>query len=177
MYLLGPSAVSFAIGMYDKRALLKQNLVTVLAAVMVSSLGGLYGTAALVRLIALGGKFGASIIRLSMLSRNVTTALALPLTSMIGGDLALAAAVVCMTGVMGATYGKPILEYFGIKDPVTRGLAVGGAAQGLGVASMADEKDAFPFAAIAMVLNAVISTTLVTFPAVKNSLVKVATGN
>eukprot|EP00527_Entomoneis_sp_CCMP2396_P000424 CAMPEP_0198144970 /NCGR_PEP_ID=MMETSP1443-20131203/20027_1 /TAXON_ID=186043 /ORGANISM="Entomoneis sp., Strain CCMP2396" /LENGTH=518 /DNA_ID=CAMNT_0043808479 /DNA_START=55 /DNA_END=1611 /DNA_ORIENTATION=+ len=177
LFLLGPSAVSFALGMYSKRTLLQQNLVTILTAVLVSSVGGLYGTAAFVRLISLGGTFGAGIIRLSMLSRNVTTALALPLTAMIGGDLALAAAVVCMTGVIGATYGKAFLAYFGITDPVTRGLAIGSSAQGLGVASMSDESDAFPFAAIAMVLTAVTSTTLVSFPLVKNSLVQLATGS
>mmetsp|Transcript_23562 Transcript_23562/g.65554 ORF Transcript_23562/g.65554 Transcript_23562/m.65554 type:complete len:539 (-) Transcript_23562:108-1724(-) len=178
MFLLGPSAVSFAIGMYDKRKLLFSNLTTVMASTLVSSVGGLFGTAAFVRLINLGGKgLGGNTVRLSCLARNVTTALALALTSMINGDLSLCAAVVCMTGVMGATYGKPILAYFGIKDPVTRGLCIGGSSQGLGVASMADESEAFPFSALAMVLTAVCSTTLVTFPSFKNALVKVATGS
>ena len=178
LYLLGPSAVSFAISMFSKRVLLKKNLLVVVAAVLVSSVGGLFGTAAFVRAIHLGGKaLTARTVRLSVLSRNVTTALALALTSMIGGDLPIAAAVVCLTGVMGATYGKAILEYLSITDPITRGLCIGSSAQGLGVASMADEADAFPFAAMAMVLTALTSTTLVTFPAIKSALVKLATGS
>ncbi|KAL7566879.1 hypothetical protein ACA910_021369 [Epithemia clementina (nom. ined.)] len=178
LYLLGPSAVSFAISMYSKRVLLSKNLLVVVTAVLVSSVGGLFGTAAFVRAIQLGGKsLNARTVRLSVLSRNVTTALALALTNMMGGDLSIAAAVVCLTGVMGATYGKAILEFWGITDPITRGLCIGSSAQGLGVASMADEPDAFSFAAMAMVLTALTSTTLVTFPAIKQALLKLATGS
>ena len=179
LYLLGPSAVSFAISMFSKRDLLLNNLLVILAAVLVSSAGGLFGTAAFVRLIQLGGKSIATArtLRLSVLPRNVTTALALAFTSMVGGDLPLCAAVVCLTGILGATYGKNILKSLGISDPITRGLCIGSSAQGLGVSSMADEPDAFPFAAMAMILTAITSTTMVTFPSVKQALIKLATGS
>lgn len=175
LYLLGPAVVSFAISMYGRRALIKSNLLTVLTAMFVSSVGGLYGTAIFVRLISLGGENGA-IARLSMLSRNVTTALAMALTAVVGGDISIAAAVVSVTGIIGATYGKSLLNYMGIQNPVVRGLGIGSSSQGLGVASIADEADAFPFAAISMIMTAICGTTLVSIPAVKDSLVKLATG-
>jgi putative effector of murein hydrolase len=50
---------------------------------------------------------------------------------------------------------------------------MGAAGQGLGVAAMMPEKDAFPFAAINMVLTAICASTLVSIPAVKESLVKI----
>lgn len=115
-------------------------------------------------------------VRLSMVARNITTALALPLTAMIGGDLSIAAAVVCMTGIIGASYGKSLLAYLGVTDPLLRGLAIGSSAQGLGVASLADEPDAFPFAAIAMVLTAVAGTTLAAIPSIQSAIIKTATG-
>jgi len=65
----------------------------------------------------------------------------------------------------------------GIKDPVSRGIGIGASAQGLGVASMSNEKEAFPFAAISMVLTAVVATTMVSIPAVKESIINLATGN
>ena len=70
-------------------------------------------------------------------------------------------------------YGKRLLDLVHIHDPITRGLAVGSAAQGLGVSSMVDEADAFPFAAMAMALTAVAGTVLVSIPAVKDALVHV----
>ena len=84
-------------------------------------------------------------VRRSILPRNVTTALAMVITEMLGGDIGIAVAIVCITGVLGATYGKKLLNHvLRIEDPITRGLAIGSSAQGLGVASMADEPDAFP---------------------------------
>lgn len=173
LYALGPSVVSFATAMYGRRVLLKANFLVVATGVLVGSLGSLYGTAAFVRALSLGGQM----IRLSLVPRCVTTALAMVIASMIGGDVSIAAAVVSMTGIVGATFARTILDKFGISDAVTRGLAVGASSQGLGVASLAGcEPDAFPFAAMAMVLCAIVSTTLVSFPAVKDSIVNLAGG-
>lgn len=175
LYLLGPSVVSFAISMYSRRQLLKSNLFVVAMAMLISSVGGLFGTAGFVRAIGLGGPNGA-MVRLSVLSRNVTTALAMAVTELLGGDISIAASVVVLTGILGATYGKTFLTALGITDPVTRGLAIGASSQGLGVASISNEVDAFPFAAISMVLTAICATTLVSIPAVKETLIHLATG-
>jgi len=94
----------------------------------------------------------------------------------VGGDISIAASVVVMTGVLGATYGKTLLTAMGVVDPVCRGLGIGASSQGLGVASISDEPDAFPFAAISMVLTAMCSTTLASFPAIKDNLISLATG-
>lgn len=172
LYALGPSVVSFATAMYGRRVLLKANFLVVATGVMVGSLGGMYGTAAFVRALSLGGKM----IRLSLIPRGVTTALAMVIAEILGGDVSIAAAVVSMTGIVGATFARTVLDKLNILDGVTRGLAVGASSQGLGVAAFANEPDAFPFSAMAMVLCAIVCTTLVSFPAVKDSLIKVAGG-
>lgn len=173
--LLGPSVISFAIAMYSRKKLLKENFFVVVVAMLISAGGGLFGTAAFVRAINLGGKNG-SLVRLSVLSRNVTTALAMAVTSILEGNISIAASVVVLTGIFAATFGRSILTSMGIHDPVARGLGIGAAGQGLGVASMSPEPDAFPFAAMSMVLTAMCATTLVSIPAVKDVLVKLATG-
>jgi putative effector of murein hydrolase len=175
LYLLGPSVVSFALSMYSRRGLLKSNLLVVFVSMLVSSGASLYATAAFVRILQLGGRLG-SVVRLSVLSRNVTTALAMAVTSILGGDISIACSVVVMTGILGATVGKSFLTSLGIVDPACRGLGIGGSSQGLGVASLSDEPEAFPFAAVSMVLTAVAATTMVSIPAVKQSLINVACG-
>ena len=175
LYLLGPSVVSFALSMYSRRQLLKANLLVVFVSMLVSSGASLYATAVFVRLLQLGGPNGA-IVRLSVLSRNVTTALAMAVTSILGGDISIACSVVVMTGILGATVGKSFLTHLGIVDPAARGLGIGGSSQGLGVAALSDEPEAFPFAAVSMVLTAVAATTMVSIPAVRQSLINVACG-
>jgi putative effector of murein hydrolase len=177
LHMLGPSVISFAMSMYSRKKLLKENWLVVLVAILVSSVGGLFGTAAFVRAIQLGGATsGAALVRLSVLPRNVTTALAMAVASLLGGDISIAASTVILSGITAATFGRSVMTALGIHDPVSRGLAIGASGQGLGVACIVSEPDAFPFAAMSMVLTAVAATTLVSIPQIKEALVQLATG-
>ena len=175
LYLLGPSVVSFAISMYSRKQVIADNLLIVCTAMIVASAGGLFGTAALVRLLKIGGEAG-DVLRKSILPRNITTPLAIAITNIIKGDISQASAVVVLTGIYGATFGADFCTFLGITDPVSRGLGVGGSGQGLGVASMMGEKEAYPFAAISMVLTAIGATALVSIPSVADAIVSLATG-
>jgi len=73
LFCLGPAVVSLAVSMYEKRNLMKDNLAEVAAAIGVSTLGGVFGTATLVRLLELG----SPTLRLALLSRNITSPLAM----------------------------------------------------------------------------------------------------
>lgn len=177
--LLGPCVVSFSMAIYNRRKLLLDNLFVVASGVLVSSFGTLYGTAAFVRAISLGG--GASgnpaFLRLSTLARNVVAPLAVVICNTLGGTTSIQLAIVVVTGVLCATFCRSWLDLANIKDPVTRGMGAGACGLSLGAASMAAEKEAFPFAILAFVFNAVIATIIVTVPALKESLIQLATGN
>jgi putative effector of murein hydrolase len=172
LFLLGPAVISLAISMYEKRKLMRDNLAEVGTAVGVSTFGGLYGTALLVRLLDIGNPF----LRLSLLSRNITSPLAMAIAAIIGADVSLAVSAVVLTGVFGANFGATILTALGIKDPVARGLGIGASAHGLGTAAFANEKDAFPFAAIAMALTASAATVVVSIPFFRRILLQLALG-
>lgn len=172
LFLLGPAVVALSCQMYGRKRLMKENIKEVGISTLVSALGGLYGTAAAVRLL----RIASPSVRLSLLSRNITSPLAMAIAGILGADASLAVTIVVLTGLFGANFGASILDAFGIKDAVARGLGVGAAAHGLGTAAFANEKDSFPFAAIAMALTASACTVLVSVPAVKASVLKVALG-
>ena len=172
LFLLGPAVVALSCQMYGRKQLMRENIPEVGISTLVSSLGGLYGTAAAVRLLGIANPT----IRLSLLSRNITSPLAMAIASILGADVSLAVTIVVLTGLFGANFGASILDAAGIKDAVARGLGIGAAAHGLGTAAFANEKDAFPFAAIAMALTASACTVLVSVPAVKKSVLKLALG-
>ncbi|CAJ1950459.1 unnamed protein product [Cylindrotheca closterium] len=172
LFLLGPAVVSLAISMYDRRKLMRENLTEVVTAISVGSLGGLFGTAAVARLLSIASPS----VRLSLLSRNITSPLAMAIAGILGGDVSLAVAMVVVTGLIGANFGASILDAVGIKDSVARGLGIGTAAHGLGTAAIVNEKDAFPFSAIAMALTASACTCLVSIPALKRLLIQLALG-
>jgi putative effector of murein hydrolase len=174
LFLLGPAVGCLAVPMYSRKKIMADNLLVVIAAMLCSSVGGLFGTAWYVRLLNISSK---TMIRLSLLSRNVTTGLAIVITQMLEGNIAIAASVVVLTGIFGATVGRGLLDMLGIEDPVSRGLGMGAAGQGLGVAAMMPEKEAFPFAAINMVLTAICATALVSIPSVKEMLLNIVSAD
>jgi len=173
LYALGPAVFSLAIAMYSRKNLMAENLAAVLTAGVVSSVVGIFSTAFAARLL----NVASPLVRLSIISRSVTTPLAIAITNMLDGDIPIACVVVVLTGIFGVSVWLPVLNYFGITDPVARGLSVGASAQGVGVASIADEKDAFPFAAINMVMIAVFSTVLVSIPSVRDLVIKILSDN
>lgn len=172
LFLLGPAVIALACQMYSRRQLMKSNIMEVITSTIISSVGGLYGTALFVRLLHVCNPT----IRLALLSRNITSPLAMSIAAILGTDTSLAVTMVVLTGLIGANFGSSILTYANIYDPVARGLGMGAAAHGLGTAAIKDEGDAFPFAAISMALTATTCTCLVSVPMVRQSICKLALG-
>lgn len=172
LYMLGPGVCSLSIAMYSRKTLMKQNLAAVLVGMLVSSAGGILSSALYVRFMDVPG----AILRLSLITRNVTTALAMALTTILGGNTAIIASLLVTTGVFGSTILRKYLNFIGLYDPVSRGLGVGAAAQGIGVASLKEEKDSLPFAAINMILTALCSSVLISIPVIREFVKKIALG-
>ena len=66
------------------------------------------------------------------MSKSVTTAIALGVTSEIGGIQGITVIGVMVAGISGAVLGPSILKLFGIKEPVAQGLAMGSASHAIG---------------------------------------------
>jgi putative effector of murein hydrolase len=158
--------------MYDRRKLMRENLAEVGAGVGVSAFGGIFSTAAAVRFLEIASPY----LRLSLLSRNITSPLAMAIAGILGADVSLAVSMVVISGLIGANFGASILDSFGIKDAVARGLGIGAAAHGLGTSAFVNEEDAFPFAAISMALTASAATVIVSIPLFRRLILQLALG-
>jgi putative effector of murein hydrolase len=186
--------------MFARRRLMVQSAAAVSAVTAVSSSFGLFATALAGRLLQLSWP-----VRVAALPRQVTVRtaaadgrsmhspcapqpspscaachaqapLAIAIAGMLQADPSLAATIVVVTGLLAANFGRAVLDALGVDSPVARGLAMGAAGHGLGTAAMAAEAEAFPFAAIAMALNAALSTVLVSVPFVRKLLLAAAGG-
>jgi putative effector of murein hydrolase/putative effector of murein hydrolase LrgA (UPF0299 family) len=172
--LLGPSILAMAVQVYERRRLLQQNLTKVLGTCLGASAFGLFSSAALSRALGLPPTMAKA-----TLSRCITTPLAMAVAGVVGADASVAVLVVVLTGLLGANVGGGRLaSYLGGKgrDPVSRGLAMGASAHGVGTASLAEEPEPLAFSAVAMALTGVMTTVLVTLPPVRAALLALATG-
>lgn len=156
-FLLGPATVALGIPLYEKLALVKSNLIPLIAALVVGSLTAVGATVFFAHLFG----FSSDIVA-SLAPKSTTAAVAMAISSGLNGDPALTAAVVVLTGICGALVVTPLMNAMRIKDFSARGFAVGLASHGIGTArAYAVDPVAGLFSGIAMGLNAVLTSLIV----------------
>jgi predicted murein hydrolase (TIGR00659 family) len=156
-FLLGPATVALGIPLYEKLALVKSNLIPLIAALVVGSLTAVGATVFFAHLFGLSSDIVASLA-----PKSTTAAVAMAISSGLSGDPALTAAVVVLTGICGALVVTPLMNAMHIKDFSARGFAVGLASHGIGTArAYAVDPVAGLFSGIAMGLNAVLTSLIV----------------
>lgn len=155
-FLLGPATVALAIPLYRQIAEVRRSALALSVSILAGSL-----TAALSAL-GIGALFGASADAITALApKSVTAPVAMGITEELGGLPSLTAALVILTGILGAMLGPPLLNLIGVKDEASRGLAIGTASHGIGTARALQESEAAgAFSGLAMGLNALATAIL-----------------
>ncbi|KAJ6695771.1 hypothetical protein OIU74_014802 [Salix koriyanagi] len=170
MGFLGSVILSFSFSMFKQRKLVKRHAAEIFTSVIVSTIFSLYSTALVGRLVEL-----EPALTVSILPRCITVALALSIVSFFeGANTSLTAAVVVVTGLIGANFVQAVLDKLKFRDPIARGIATASSAHGLGTAALsAKEPEALPFCAIAYALTGIFGSLFCSVPAVRQSLLAI----
>lgn len=126
-YLLTPATVCLAIPLYRRINVLRGNGVAIIAGIAVGTVSSI--AIILVMSLAFGLTHGEYV---TLLPKSITTAIGLGLSEELGGDTAVTAAAIIVTGVFGNVAGEGILRLFRIKEPVAKGVAMGTASHAIG---------------------------------------------
>jgi predicted murein hydrolase (TIGR00659 family) len=156
-FLLGPATVALGIPLYQNRRLVLRSVLPMLCALIAGS------GSALVSAVYISRWLGASpSVVTSIAPKSVTAAVAMAISARMGGDPALTAVLVILTGIIGAVLVTPLLNRLRVTDKRARGFAAGVAAHGIGTArAFQVDPLAGTFAGIAMGLNALLTAILV----------------
>jgi putative effector of murein hydrolase len=104
---------------------------------------------------------GSREVVLSLAPKSVTTPIAIGLVEKIGGIAPLTAAIVVLTGCLGAICGPEFCRIIGIRDPAAIGLAIGTASHGIGTARMLQiDRFGGAVAGLAIGLNGLVTAIL-----------------
>lgn len=155
-FLLGPATVALAVPLYRLRNDLRALAIPILAALLV---GAVVAAVSAVELAALLG--ADRTVLLSLAPKSVTTPVAMGIAEKLGGIPALTAALVVLTGLVGALFGVGLLRLLRIRDAAVTGIALGTAAHGIGTArafQLGQREGAM--AGLAMALSAIVSAVL-----------------
>jgi predicted murein hydrolase (TIGR00659 family) len=155
-FLLGPATVCLALPLYRQFDKVRKSAVALAASILT---GSLTASAAAVGIAwALGG--GRETL-LSLAPKSVTAPVAMGISEQLGGLPSLTAAMVIVTGIIGASLGPLVLNLLGIKDWAARGVAMGTASHGIGTARALQVNEvAGAFSGLAMGLNALATALL-----------------
>ena len=155
-FLLGPATVALGVPLYRNRALVARNLLPMAAALVAGAVVAMASALGIAKIFGVPHDVLASLA-----PKSVTAAVAMAVAERLGGQPSLTAALVIMTGIVGAVMVTPLMNALGIRDYAARGFAAGLAAHGIGTArAFTVDNVAGTFAGIAMGLNAVVTAVL-----------------
>jgi putative effector of murein hydrolase len=97
----------------------------------------------------------------SLAAKSVTTAIAVELSRMQGGDPSLTAAVVVLTGTIGAMLRPSCLSWARVRLPIARGIALGTISHAQGTAIALQEHETSGAVAALALVGAAVVTALV----------------
>lgn len=138
---LGPVIVALAIPLYENLKALKQYW---LPFVVSNVVGG--GITILIAIGILSVMGGSDVSMNSMWTKSITTAFALQIAPEINGLAALAAAIIMVTGILGAIMAPPLFRLFNITAAPAQGCALGVCAHAVGTSKaleLGSEQGAF----------------------------------
>lgn len=156
-FLLGPATVAIAVPLYRHWAIVRRNLLPMFVALVVGAV------VAIVSAVGIAAALGVPRdVLIALAPKSVTAGIAMGITEGLGGEPALTAVLVILTGILGAVVVTPLMTAMRIKNWAARGFAVGLASHGIGTArAFAVNPIAGTFAGIAMGLNAILTAALV----------------
>ena len=126
-YFLTPATVCLAIPLYQKLEILKKNFV----AVILGILSGVLVSALTILVFCILFKFD-HIAYVSLLPKSITTAIGISVSEELGGIVAITTAAIIIAGNVGGMFAEIIFKMFGIKEPISKGLALGTASHVMG---------------------------------------------
>lgn len=155
-YFLVPVTVCFAVPMYRQLPLLKKHIWTILFAMFIGVIASVVSVCIVVILLGL-----ADVIARSLVSISVTTALAIGITRKLGGLVSLTVSAVIITGILGASVSDKLCKWMKLKNPISRGLAIGNASHAAGtVKAMEMGHIEGSFSSLAIVLSGLMTAAI-----------------
>ena len=155
-FWLRPAVVALGVPLYLQLSRIKRQLVPILLCELVGCVVGI------VSVVWIAQEMGASReVILSLAPKSVTTPIAMEVTNSIGGIPSLTAAIVVVTGLLGAIIGFKTLSVGHVHNPMALGLSMGAASHAIGT-SVAMDHDRFvgAYASLGLTLNGILTAHL-----------------
>jgi predicted murein hydrolase (TIGR00659 family) len=130
-WLLGPATVALAVPMFRNGNTLRRSLPTLALIVLAGSVVGMMTAGLTAWLLGAPPE-----VVMSAVPKSVTTPIAIEVCRELHGIPQITIAMVILAGVLGASFGRPLLRLVGVRDDRAIGAAIGTGSHGVGTASL-----------------------------------------
>lgn len=124
---LAPATAALAVPIYKNLQILKLNLKPILIGTIVGSFSSMGVIFLLCHLFGLDNTLTAS-----LLSKSVTTPIAMGITEQLNGIVPICIAGVIFTGILGSIIAPLLVKIFHISDPIAQGVGIGACSHAVG---------------------------------------------
>lgn len=157
--LLGVSVVALALPLYEQLRQIAARWQAVLLTTTIASVFAMASGAIMALLLGANPEIVATVI-----SKSVTTPIAMEVSSHLGGVPAVAAVGVVLAGLQGSMFGYLVMKKLHIKNHQAIGLAIGSMSHALGTVTVMEvDQKAGSYSSISLVLCGIISSILAPF--------------
>ena len=155
-FWLKPAVVALGVPLYLQLSSIKQQFLPILASQLMGCIAGIVSVVVISKLLG-----AYDVVIMSLASKSVTTPIAMEVTQVLGGIPSLTAAIVVITGLIGAIIGFKTLSVSHVNNPMALGLSMGAASHALGT-SAAMDRDQFvgAYASLGLTLNGIFTALL-----------------
>ncbi|HEY3426510.1 MAG TPA: LrgB family protein [Negativicutes bacterium] len=154
--LLQPATVALAVPMHKYRNLLKTHFLEILLSVTSGAIIAIVTSIGAAKILGINPQMIDSLV-----PRSITTPMAINVSLLLGGDPAITAVFVIITGLTGLLLTSLLLKWIPIKSPITKGMMFGTSAHGTGTARAYDLGSVEgAIASLAMVFMGIITTVI-----------------
>lgn len=155
-FFLGPAVVAMAYPLYSQWNVIMRYKKTILLSIVIAMFAGM------ISVILLAIIFGVNeeIMR-SFLPKSITSPVAIQISQSIQGIPQMTVLFVIVAGITGAIVGPSIYKILKINSPVSRGVAMGSTAHGIGVSKLNEYGElTLSIGSVAMTLSALLGSFL-----------------
>lgn len=155
-FWLKPAVVALGVPLYLQLDAIKRLWLPIVLSQLVGCLVGIVSVVITAKL------FGASqVVVVSLAAKSVTTPIAMEVTQSLGGLPSLTAAVVVITGILGAIFGFKTLAVGRVYSPIAQGLSMGAASHAMGASTAMNVSSKYgAFASLGITLNGIFTAML-----------------
>ena len=155
-FWLKPAVVALGVPLYLQLSSIKRQFLPILASQTMGCVAGIVSVVVIAKMLV-----ASNAVIMSLASKSVTTPIAMEVTQVLEGIPSLTAAIVVITGLIGAIIGFKTLSVGHVHNPMALGLSMGAASHALGT-SAAMDRDQFmgAYASLGLTLNGILTALL-----------------